>query len=442
MKTALKRFLWVFPVILLMACAALPAMGDRPTAINRPTIPPSPGPTITPAATLPSLIGSPTANNWPTVTPSPEPTITPTATLPFSLWLSSREEAKIQFFPDGGGWLWVYSSNDEIGFWHTTDEGTNWSDVLPAEFSKRGFSPVLFLDSQHTWIRGDGFFLRTIDGGKTWQPLDPKGVPYGGVVGFSDANHGWVVFGGGGAGSIIIQILATQDGGKTWDPVKVQGRYPDQAGASLKLSTICGDDFYYSNRRLMLLYGYNGTCGDSADLHYGVDLSTDFGKTWTTTTFPLPPEADNDKVNIITPMLPIFFDDQNGILPFKAGDFYGTFPAYLAVYHTQDGGRHWLPNPVVLQSRIIGNLQAISATIYTAQCDGGFCITTDSAHSWQKIPFDRGDVKGYSFISPAVAFVLTTEPVPGTDYEQLILWKTLDAGASWSQVPVSALGSS
>jgi photosystem II stability/assembly factor-like uncharacterized protein len=35
---------------------------------------------------------------------------------------------------------------------------------------------------------------------------------------------------------------------------------------------------------------------------------------------------------------------------------------------------------------------------------------------------------------------LAQEKIPGTDLDQIILWRTMDGGATWTQVPVSAPG--
>ena len=146
----------------------------------------------------------------------------------------------------------------------------------------------------------------------------------------------------------------------------------------------------------------------------------------------------------ISAWMPVFFDDQDGILPFSMSDLDSRDKAYdfsdLAIYHTYDGGRHWQPNQVVLQHVSKGSLQVLSSQIFVVKCDGGFCITKDSAHTWQTIPFGQDNSGPYSFISPTVGLALAQEQIPGTNLNQIILWRTMDGGATWRKVPVSAPG--
>lgn len=129
----------------------------------------------------------------------------------------------------------------DVGVFRTADGGATWqAGSLPDLSVGRSVDGLFFLDAQHGFAVGGtpaeepqdewddpvpaccGFILETTDGGESWQFIDDGRSEHLHRVWFADAQNGWAVGGGGGAGA----ILHTADGGATWTPQTVPaGQY-------------------------------------------------------------------------------------------------------------------------------------------------------------------------------------------------------------------------
>ena len=119
-------------------------------------------------------------------------------------------------FPDANnGWA---NANGEWGhFWHTTDGGANWTDVMRDGF----YWDVDFVDTDHGWFALDlgddkNNVLHTADGGSSWTT---QTVPASGgsiyQLDFVDASYGWCADSFG-------YIYKTTNGGATWSAALAQ----------------------------------------------------------------------------------------------------------------------------------------------------------------------------------------------------------------------------
>ncbi len=406
-----------------------------------------PDSTMTEAMETPTPAKSIRALETSTETPSTAPS--PAAAPALPLYMEGRD---LQIFPDGGGWLDASFSDGTFppavqykGLWHTKNGGTNWTNVLSPEFSKHSFRSV-FIDSQHAWIYGDTFFERTTNGGETWEALDPKNIAsvLSRYLYFEDADHGWMEFSDTSTGSTDITVKTTEDGGKTWILADLIAPYPEDQPwkYTIKITSLCDDRFYFSHQRQIIVYGTTSSCGNSA---FGMDISTNLGQTWTNISMPLPTGSSKYKDKFpnvgIRPGALVFFNDRDGILLFTVYDpdtYLNTFDSETAIYHTHDGGMHWVPNKAALQNA--SALQTLSSQIFMIVCSSKLCVTRDGGQTWQTIPFDQGDPKNVSFMDPMVGIVLTQEKIPDTENYQSLLWKTRDGGAHWMQIPISPPG--
>ncbi len=87
------------------------------------------------------------------------------------------------------------------GIYRTTNNGANWTHVL--DVGNITISDLWFVDDLQGYAVGEyGDNYRTIDGGVTWQPLQPMGGSF--TVFFNDAQHGWTKY------------YRTTDGGDNW----------------------------------------------------------------------------------------------------------------------------------------------------------------------------------------------------------------------------------
>jgi photosystem II stability/assembly factor-like uncharacterized protein len=121
---------------------------------------------------------------------------------------------------------WAVGGSSAI---YTVDGGTNWNpSSVPSLDVGQQVEGVFFVDTVHGWAVGgnpgtegdeftdpvpahDGFLLRSMDGGQTWQMSDEGYTGALHRIWFSDSQNGWAV-GGGEAGL----ILHTGDGGDSW----------------------------------------------------------------------------------------------------------------------------------------------------------------------------------------------------------------------------------
>ncbi len=87
------------------------------------------------------------------------------------------------------------------GIYRTTNNGANWTHVL--DVGNITISDLWFVDDLQGYAVGEyGDNFRTIDGGVTWEPLQPMGGSF--TVFFNDALHGWTKY------------YRTTDGGDNW----------------------------------------------------------------------------------------------------------------------------------------------------------------------------------------------------------------------------------
>ena len=70
---------------------------------------------------------------------------------------------------------------------------------------------VFFLDRTIGFVSGDGFLLRTTDGGKSWRNVGSGGVAF--QLSFIDKNNGWAM---DSDLKDAFQITKTVDGGASW----------------------------------------------------------------------------------------------------------------------------------------------------------------------------------------------------------------------------------
>lgn len=135
---------------------------------------------------------------------------------------TTRTLRDVDFVNATHGW----AVGDQTTVLRTTDGGASWSTLsLPSGVSGT-FNGVKFISPTTGWVVGygangttgggipfnTGLYLKTTDGGATWQarptPAEPA-LPALAAVDFADADTGWIVGSGG-------HIMKTVNGGTTW----------------------------------------------------------------------------------------------------------------------------------------------------------------------------------------------------------------------------------
>jgi photosystem II stability/assembly factor-like uncharacterized protein len=176
----------------------------------------------------------------------------------------------------------------------------------------RGVSAV---NPSVVWASGaGGSFLRTLDGGNTWQA---SVVPGAGDLDFRsvralDSSNAWLMSSGPGAKS---RIYRTTDGGSNWSPLYTN---PDTGGFFDAVA-------FWDARRGVLL-------GDPVDGQFVIMTTVDGGQTWQRRK--LPPALANEGA----------FAASNSCLVVRARReiwFSTGGPSGARVFHSRDGGATW-----------------------------------------------------------------------------------------------------
>ena len=238
----------------------------------------------------------------------------------------------------------IGSLNDGNGavIYKTTNSGSSWSKINLSNESGAYGIQLQFVDINNGWAliynfnSGLATFLRTTDGGNTWNLFSGIGLFY-----FVDSNNGWAYTGSGQGGSQPpFLIYKTTNGGNSWAE-----QFSDNTAGQYNA-------IKFSDLNNGWVVGANGK----------VVKTTNGGTDWTFVT--------NSGINSLQSCKTVFTLDANNIwIPSKQNDNEQT--PYLAV--TTDGGLTWgtLTTP-------FGNPQGSNAifSIYFCDINNGW-VTAD-----------------------------------------------------------------
>ncbi|MBS4036079.1 MAG: T9SS type A sorting domain-containing protein [Ignavibacterium sp.] len=192
----------------------------------------------------------------------------------------------------------------------TTNSGANWSKVILSNEEGNSGIQLQFTDINNGWALLFNFnggivtFLRTTDGGNTWNPTTGTGLFY-----FVDSNNGWAHHGSGEIGfDPPYKIYRTTDGGNNWTE-----QFSDNSEGQYSAIS-------FSDLNNGWVVGAKGK----------VLRTTNGGTNWTFVT--------NSGVNDSTTCRAVFpLDASNVWISSRHNDFQNT--PYLV--YTSDGGSNW-----------------------------------------------------------------------------------------------------
>ena len=345
--------------------------------------------------------------------------------------------------------------------WRTTDGGSHWSNVSPADLvAGQHLVGADFLDGTHAWVafvspdqRGSTTavsVLRTSDGGSAWQsatltvPFPPENA-FPVSLSFSGAQDGWLLAHPlAGMSSSPGWLYVTADGGVTWRlvaPVTGESNGVPGAPPPVTKGLPLGGPVLLQGRGSGWLTGSYASTAPAYLFH-----STDGGATWSPVSLS-PPKGLKARVSVSgTPTL--FPGTSFGYLTALAHNVNVT---ETLVYVTHDGGHMWTPlhlpgYALTPQVSFVADgdgwmwIPNPDPTGSSSLMGGALYATTNGGTTWHALPLDSyvtnmmevgGNITSLDFTTDQDGWALMQ--LPGESDDGRLLWTT-DGGEHWSPV--------
>ena len=351
----------------------------------------------------------------------------------------------------------------------TTDGGKHWQEVTPPGKPDMSLSFLYLLDEKVAWCncyrqvtsaQWDWLgFLRTIDGGRTWQQvtMPPDGADI--MVTFLDQNHGWgsstplSLHGGPGLPSEVkAKFHFTKDGGKTWgNNQNTPDSYFNGDLPVVKVSSL-----QFLDDKTGWMTGLVARDNDWQHLLAALYITHDGGRTWIPRSLPAPPgRPAGEKLTALS--LLTAFNQREGYLLASFADG----KKQLSIYKTQDGGNTWQPIgdalpggdqyeiqdtrhtfamvdpsykgplPPRMFLQILDGEHILGETMPNRTLANVFLLTLVNGR-WKQTNISlpgKGTVEAVSFGSTSMGLVLRAASPQSFD-----LYRTIDGGRTWQNI--------
>ncbi len=305
-------------------------------------------------------------------------------------------------------------------FLRTENGGQTWQELAPPGLAAVDGASFYARSAQSAWLLlPDGQLFRTADGGQTWQT---SSVPFqGGILQFLDDQAGFAssVL-GVGAGNSYIAIYGTEDGGQTWRQVFAHepGEQASLPGGGQKSGIAYRD-------------AQNGwVTGNIPMDNFAYFYRTrDGGASWEVQDIPVVQISGGAFVET---QPPVFFSETDGLMLTRYVGI-DPFVNYTVIYKTTDGGETWQPGAAAPTYAPVSMLDMDHVWVwglFEQETQPGLLISVDGGQGWASIPAApnlAGEVISLQFVSRQVGFALRGAVYPSTS-----LYVTYDGGANWS----------
>ncbi len=344
----------------------------------------------------------------------PSPLLTRTIS-PQSVYMVSSDD----------GWALTASA-----VYQTQDGGRHWTNVTPSGYrgfgngivpvSARGAYAGAAFPTVHTAVirpPGGRVVWFTQDGGKVWHHALLPGPPL--ALSMPNAQDGWLeVAGGSAAGSEAVSLYRTTDGGQAW--TRVAEAYGGPKGSEGTLPFV--------GAKLGLAFGSaaNGVVvGEGAAQGTAWVYHThNGGTTWQRSTVPIPVRFRADTV---VAQIPQFFGPRRAVMAVTVEPVTGGTHATI-VYHTSDGGAHWVPGHVLAgAARVIDFVSPTTGWALTQRLDR----TTNGGQTWVPTESTPEGAGSLDFVSGSQGW-WSNSPVEDGSETNVSLQRTQDGGAMWT----------
>ncbi|GAB2516635.1 WD40/YVTN/BNR-like repeat-containing protein [Spirosoma aerophilum] len=259
-------------------------------------------------------------------------------------------------------------------FVRTVDGGKTWQTGTVPDAQACDFRDVQAIDAQTAYLmsagpaeKGQARIYKTTDGGQHWTLLyqtQQTGVFFDGID-FWDDQHG-IVFSDPIDGRWFM--LTTDDGGKTWQPVPSSAlpmMEPNEAAFAAS-----GTSLVVQGKRNVWIVSGGGTFGR-------VFRSTDRGRTWAVTNTPLPAGEATGLFGLR------FFSNKVGVV--VGGNYKQEQQPGPNAAITRDGGKTW---QILTQTDPPGLKEAVAllpGDRLLAVGPSGTSLSADQGQTWQRL---------------------------------------------------------
>ena len=289
--------------------------------------------------------------------------------------------------------VWVSGS---AGTWlRTLDGGATWQTGRVPGADSLQFRDVHAVDANTAYLLSIGNgnqsrIYKTTDGGKNWQRqfTNPDSAGFYDCMSFWDANRGVVI---GDAIGTQVAILTTSDGGAHWTriPPSTLPSAPKEEGS-----------FAASGTCLVTRPGGHAWIVASTAAGGRVLHTSDFGRTWAANALPITTHNGSGPQSIG------FRDDNNGI---ALGGGANSTPTDILAAISSDGGRTWTPRTrPPLRTGVWGGVYVPGANRPTVVAVGptGAVYSRDEGVTW--VPIDTMNYWSVGFASPRAGWAVGT----------------------------------
>lgn len=263
--------------------------------------------------------------------------------------------------------IWVSGSRGTIG--KSVDGGKTWQWIQPKGYEKLDFRDIQAFDHQKAVVVNAGspaYILSTVDGGKTWREnyKNTDSAAFFNGMDFWDGQNGMVF---GDPMNHKMQLLRTDDGGLTWKNISEQLKKPMQvgeagfaaSGTSIKAA---------GNGKVWIATG-----GVVSNIYH----SANYGRSWKVFKCPILQGESSTGVFSID-----FFDENNGVA--VGGNYLNDKDNQNNVLLTHNGGKKW-KKPDQPVSGYRSGVVFVTKDFLVATGTSGTDISTDGGKRWQNI---------------------------------------------------------
>lgn len=283
--------------------------------------------------------------------------------------------------------VWASGSGGRVA--RTTNGGATWNVIRVPGADSAQFRDVHAFSAQEAFVMSiptpDSRIYRTTDGGATWTAVWSAGDPdiFMDCFSFWDRQRGFAM---GDSRGGEFMLLKTEDGGRRWDrvdPDLVPDARPNEgafAASGTCAVTRAGGLGWFST----------GASGVDAR----VIRTTDYGETWSESVTPIP---STDATSGIFSL--VFRADDEGLA--FGGNLSEPDSTHADVAATEDGGVTWtMIGSTGLRGAVYGaaHVPGTATTTYVAVSPDGSAISRDGGRTWTRI--DDGNAWTVGFHSP------------------------------------------